>query len=263
MLKVLDVWEADVNLDAPVLKKAGVVGIIVRLNDMNGGHHKDEKFDELWAWAKAFPVRAAYFVYNPWVSGPENARWLLANLPADYSATRRVFIDIEVRYDKITADEYAREVRSFLALVKKQQPVAIYTGGGFVELLNPWPASEDYWWARYPSVFWPPKTTLFTWEQWDELALRQGFNPDPMKLCRGSIKLWQCSADRVILPGFGGRAVDVNLFNGSLPELAAWFGSPLSETVPTPLSDGDLYAIVERLDILIDYLARMSAKNIP
>lgn len=40
---VLDIWEAS-SLDVSQLLAAGVGGLIVRINDMHGGHHMDEKF---------------------------------------------------------------------------------------------------------------------------------------------------------------------------------------------------------------------------
>ena len=54
--------------------------MITRLNDINGGHHKDENFDKQWKQAQYF-LRAPYFVYNPWVNGKGNYDWLMANLP--------------------------------------------------------------------------------------------------------------------------------------------------------------------------------------
>src|SRR5512146_3347696 len=96
-LVIADIWEADISIDVPTFISGGVDGLIVRLNDMNGGHHRDKLFDSNWERAKLFPLQAVYFVYNPWVSGGEDFNWLYANLPPDYGA-RRIFSDIEVRY---------------------------------------------------------------------------------------------------------------------------------------------------------------------
>ena len=78
---IIDEWEGDAGLDDTTLLKY-VTGVIVRINDMAGGHHIDVLFTQRWEAAKLYPARAIYFVYNPWVDGKANYAWLKANLPS-------------------------------------------------------------------------------------------------------------------------------------------------------------------------------------
>ena len=40
METLLDVWEGSLDIDETLLLSEGVKGLIIRLNDMNGGHIK-------------------------------------------------------------------------------------------------------------------------------------------------------------------------------------------------------------------------------
>jgi GH25 family lysozyme M1 (1,4-beta-N-acetylmuramidase) len=220
---VLDIWEADVNLDVKTLLDAGITGLIVRLNDMNGGHHMDEKFASNWQLAKQFPTQSIYFVYNPWVKGLPNYKYLSANLPAD--ATCRICQDIEVEYPDYSPAAYANEIDYFLELTSANHPQMIYTCEGKLDLLSRWPKTYDYWWAQYLYSVQSPLTPYKI--SWDELRERIDKLPDQptnAEKCPGKIKLWQI-ADHLILPGFNGRAVDINVFPGTLDELKSYFGS--------------------------------------
>jgi aspartate 1-decarboxylase len=49
---VADLYEGSLEIDEPVLKANGVAGMIIRLNDMNGGHHLDTGFSNMSpSWA--------------------------------------------------------------------------------------------------------------------------------------------------------------------------------------------------------------------
>jgi GH25 family lysozyme M1 (1,4-beta-N-acetylmuramidase) len=50
----IDTWEGQLELDESALKNAGVRFMFIRLNDMNGGHHKDTGFDKQWREAAGF-----------------------------------------------------------------------------------------------------------------------------------------------------------------------------------------------------------------
>jgi hypothetical protein len=238
MEPILDVWEGSLDINEALLYNEGVRGIIVRLNDMNGGHHMDANFAIQWAQANSF-LRAPYFVYNPWVSGRANLDWLIAHCP---TGVTRLFIDIEVRKEGLSPNDYANEVAYFIAECKKIWPLTtIYTGGWFLSQLSHWPNCE-YWWARYPYMFYPPKAENWTWEQLKIKLNSCGWNPDPTKQCSGTVKLWQLTGDRLILPGCAGRVMDVSGWNGDLPSLEVWWGV----TLPPPPGP-TLQQIVDRL----------------
>lgn len=234
---ILDLWEANFDVDANALLVNGVVGLIARLNSMSGGHHMDAQFDRNWALAKRFPVQALYFVYNPWVDGQTNYDWMRAHLPADYGK-RRIFVDIEVRYAGYPAATYARETAKFCALARAHNPVTRYSGGGFLDLLKPWPADEEYWWAAYPygdeSKGQVDLRRATTWEQYRLRIERLNYR-EWTRLCPGSARMWQSSGDGVRLPGFGNHAVDVNVFPGPLEDAEEWFGCDNRDNEEQPI----------------------------
>lgn len=226
---VLDVWEGALDINEPLLREAGVAGLIVRLNDISGGLHKDMTFDAQWKQAEGF-LRAPYYVYNPWVTGQVNFEWLADNLPAGVT---RVFADIEVRKADYPPSTYADEVQLFYALLLNHFKAAIYTGGWFLSMLSHW-YGGDYWWARYPYALCPQGDKVYwTWGDFKQKANVYGYHPDPTKQCPGRPILWQCSGDKVILPGTASRPMDLTLWNGSLPELEAWWGAQM----PNPPMD--------------------------
>lgn len=221
---LIDTWEGQLNIDENILKINDVAGIIVRLNNMSGGHHKDVNFDAQWSQAAMFH-RAVYFVYNPWVNGQANFDWLSANMPVD---AKFVFLDIEVVYPGYSSLTYANEVKKFVALVKTKWKYAIYTGEWFLPYLSFWDTTSDYWWAQYYSAFYPSSTQNWTWT--DIHTKLAGYTlPANATKIPGKLKLWQFTADRIVLPG-NSKPIDVSVFYGSDADLANWFG----ETVVTP-----------------------------
>lgn len=226
---VIDIWEGSLEIDEPVLRVAGVAGVIIRLNNMSGGHHKDKEFDRQWREAgEGGFARAPYFVYNPWVDGQKNFDWLFANCPDE---VKTVFIDVEVRYDGITPSAYAAAVNRFLELAQGHWRCVIYTGQGFIDILSAWPKWVEYWWAQYPtSINWSALKT------WDELkvALDKLDIPYNKQFVPGVLRLWQCSGDKVILPGTK-RTTDINVFYGNEAELRAWFGETIVTIPEQPL----------------------------
>jgi hypothetical protein len=226
---VVDVWEGSLEMDEAALKAAGVAAIGIRLNDMNGGHHKDGGFDKQWAEAAGF-ARLPYFVYNPWVDGAGNYVWLSQHMPAD---ARSVAIDVEVRKTGYAPSTYAGEFEKFLQLAKLKWRVITYTAEWFLGALSKWP-TMDYWWAQYPD----PARYFGGVKTWDELKSRLDNQvlgkPFNAAKCPGTIKMWQFSGDYLILEGCL-RDIDVNLFYGTSEECAAYFGGVgLPEGVPEP-----------------------------
>jgi GH25 family lysozyme M1 (1,4-beta-N-acetylmuramidase) len=232
---VYDYWEGNLVVDLATIRANMVMAFLLRLNDMRGGHHKDEKFDLYWAAVKGY-LRAPYFVYNPWVDGLQNYKWFIENKPGD--CTTRVVLDVEVVYKGYSGSAYAMALDY---CIKKFQDSgydpAIYTGPWFLEYLSTWPANVDYHWARYPDSMRPSASTMRTFE---ELRAKIGvtpWNPDGGEKAPGPVKLWQVS-DKWILPGTGRHAIDVNIFPGTYPELAAWFRA--EPTTPPPVVPGEI-----------------------
>src|SRR5262245_43799469 len=124
----IDTWEGQLNIDETVLKANHIPFMFIRLNDINGGHHKDETFDRQWQEAAAF-YRAPYFVYNPWVSGSANFLWLQDHMPADALALAS---DVEVRMAGYSPVTYAAEVKKFNAMAKARWNFVVYTGEWFL-----------------------------------------------------------------------------------------------------------------------------------
>lgn len=233
MLQTLfDVWEGSLDIDEATIRAGGIVGLIIRLNHISGGHHIDSYFTTQWLQAEGF-LRAPYFVYNPWVDGHANYNWLISNLPK--KGVSRVFIDIEVVYKDYSPEVYADQVQAFIDEFTRAYPLTvIYTGQWFLPVLAHWPRNVEYWWARYPEAFHPDPSEVWSYEKLEVETEKYGYYPDPQHKCPGPLKLWQCSGDRLKLPGCQGRAVDVNLFNGTLQQLQDWWGAEM--TLPPTLT---------------------------
>jgi GH25 family lysozyme M1 (1,4-beta-N-acetylmuramidase) len=223
---ILDVWEGQPEISTAVLKAGNVAGMFIRLNDMNGGHHADATFRKMWELYKDF-VRCPYFVFNPWVTGEENFRWLIANAPSDSPC---VMADIEVAYSSMSPEGYGEEVKDFINLCNIKWKTVIYTGEWFLEKVSPWPKGE-YWWAQYPYSMYPSSRISVTWEQLRSMIMALKWPPINFGKCPGTIKLWQCSGDKLITPG-STRALDINLFPGTLDDLRSWLR--LSSVTPPP-----------------------------
>lgn len=215
---VIDVWEGQLDINEDIMHDNDVAGIIIRLNDMNGGHHMDENFFVQWDQAESF-VRAPYFVYNPWVTGEENFLWMVAHIPI---GVRVVAVDVEVVYPGYSPSVYAHEVQKFCDMCSGVGIKLLnYTGYGFLNLLSVWP-NMDYWWAQYPDFnFYFPNCTT-----WDQLKTDLDKLDKPFNLNKvpGTLKMWQFGGDFPIMPG-STRKIDINIFYGTKAELAEYFQS--------------------------------------
>ena len=226
---LLDVWEGSLDISEDIIAEGGVVGLLIRLNHISGGHHMDTYFKTQWVQAAQF-LRCPYFVYNPWVDGRANFLWLMANLPPN--DVTLIAADIEVKYPDYSPEEYADQVATFTDLVKAQCHMVIYTGEWFMSCLSHWPRNVEYWWARYPYKLYPTPSEAWSYEKLRIMTEAVGWHPDPIKKSPGPVKLWQCSGDRIKLPGCCGRAVDVNLWQGDLNSLKVWWGADTPIVVP-------------------------------
>lgn len=229
---IFDVYEGSLQVDEAEFQRGGVVGLIVRLNDMSGGHHLDTGFAKQWAEAQAFNP-APYFVYNPWVNGQANFDWLAANMPANCPA---VFIDTEVRYAGYSPDTYASQHASFISKCKERWKTIIYTGAGGLEIMSYWTTSVDYWWAAYPYSMYPTLRTNVTWAELKTKLDALTWPPYNSAVSPGPVKMWQCSGDRLIPPG-STRAMDISVFPGTAADYRAWLGyGTATQPVPIPVT---------------------------
>lgn len=227
---LIDTWESGGNIDETILLANDVSGMVVRINDINGGHHMDSNFWIQWEQAKVMPVRIVYFVYNPWKNGQENYDWLVTHIPDEAGA---VMLDVEVVYAGYSPTTYAIEFNKFYQLVEAKWNCMIYTGQWFLDLLDFWPANAKYWWAAYPTQFYNYETIT-----WDVFKARIAAYPPPFRPSNenkipnhGVLEIWQFTGDRIILPGCNKR-MDVNVFYGTLDELKAFTDE--KPTNPTP-----------------------------
>jgi len=241
---VVDVWEGQDPLDIDALVSNGVSGIGIRLNDMNGGHHLDEKFLSHWEAVADKLVKFPYFVYNPWVTGDVNFEWLSHYIP---SGVLCFALDVEVRYSKVSTTQYTAYILRFLELCKgRGLKVIIYTGQWFLQYLSSWPTNVDYWWAQYPQ----PDYYLPDVHDWATLREKLSSFPDvPMnsRFIPGTdrLKLWQFSGDWLKLPG-SDHAIDVNLFYGNASDLQDYFGNGgITVPVPPVTVRSNLYSVTD------------------
>lgn len=224
---LFDVWEGSLEIDEDLLKFNNIAGLVIRINDMNGGHHLDENFFNQFAQSiSAGLATGVYFVYNPWVNGQTNFNWLNANIP---TIAKSVCVDIEVSYSAVSPIQYAAEVRKFIDLCKTKWNIAIYTGQWFLSYLAYWPTDVPYWWAAYPSILYPSGSQIWSYSQLGNAlsTLDRPFNESKIP---GELFMWQCSGDRIILPGTS-RPVDINIFYGTPNDLNTWFA--IENNMPT------------------------------
>jgi GH25 family lysozyme M1 (1,4-beta-N-acetylmuramidase) len=238
MQKLLDVWEGSLDIEEETICAGGVVGLFIRLNHISGGNHKDANFDSQWCQSRNF-LRAPYYVYNPWNDGKTNFNWLMANLPQN--DVTLVSSDVEVVYNNYSSEVYADQVEIFTDLLKSQLHTIIYTGQWFLSYLSHWPTDVEYWWARYPNRFYPAQKEVWSWAKLTLETENYGWHPDPLKKSPGTVAVWQCSGNRLILPGCANRPVDVNLANKTLPELEAWWPAKM----PSPA-----LTMAQKVDVL-------------
>ena len=218
----VDVWEGQLECNEQAFLAGGVGYMLIRINDMQGGHHRDTGFQAQWEQAAPF-ARLPYFVYNPWVDGKANADYLRSILPAGVTT---VAVDIEVRMEGYSPATYAEQVEAFIGMLKSAgiRPI-VYTGQWFLPALAYWPKDVDYWWARYPYSLYPAGRQSITWEQFRAKLDNVAWYPAGASVIPGPCRLWQCSADRFILPGTG-RPIDVNVFNGTLEDFCDYYDLP-------------------------------------
>ena len=216
---LVDTWEGNTELDEQVIWDGGVRGWIVRLNSTRGDLHIDDNFVAQWEQAERF-YRFPYFVYSPWRNGKGNYDFLGENLP---KGVKRVGIDIELEKLGYPPQVYAAEVDDFVERASRHWNLAIYTGEWFLHVLSSWPLEPDYWWGRYPYIFYSKPAIRSTWEEMHRKAKILRWVPAPS--IKVKVPIWQVSGDSFKLPGTDDRVIDINLWNGDEYGLATWIGT--------------------------------------
>jgi GH25 family lysozyme M1 (1,4-beta-N-acetylmuramidase) len=231
---VLDVWEADVKLDEPVLLANGVKGLIIRMNETLNRERLDYNFKKQWGESAGF-YRGAYVVFGDWMTVEQQVKFVIDNRPID---CHLIALDVECDANTINPVKVAGD----LCEVKRQLEsiglhVIIYSGGWWwnsthIQVGLPWQSITDYWWASYDYLFQPDNSRKsISWDALKALISRWTWNTG---MAPGPCQLRQvCS--RYILPGTGGLNVDINVFNGSEKDLADYFGGNAAvPPVPPP-----------------------------
>jgi hypothetical protein len=216
-LLLVDTFEGEV-IDEAALRTNNISGIIIRLNHVEGGLHLDASFTTQWAETGfAGLLRIPCFVYNPWVDGQSNYDWLVKHMPFEAGA---VMLEVDVVYGNYSPQVYAAEVAKFCQLAGARWNYMIRTKENYLPLLNSWPATSDYWWAQYPLAMYPPSTQMWTWDQ-VRGQVDQLTGPSNPTMVPGHLKMWQISAERLILPGCI-KPLGVSVFQGAISELKSW-----------------------------------------
>lgn len=227
---LVDVWEGSVEIDELMLAQEQVVGIIPRFNGIGGGLRVDKGFYKQWDEARNF-VRSPYIVYTPWATPRDNAKFIRDHLPKHGV---RIHIDEEVQHPNITPRQEAINFQDFVNDISETYPCSIYTGPWFLPQLSFWPTNMEYWWARYPWALYPNVSQYISWLELRQKLSRMVWNPGPAP---GKVRTWQCTADRYKMPGCSNRAIDINIFKGSLADLRKWIGS--SDSVIPPVIENE------------------------
>jgi GH25 family lysozyme M1 (1,4-beta-N-acetylmuramidase) len=228
-----DIWAGQNDINEYAVQPFAPLQII-RINSIQGGHHLDSMYASYLAQAmEAGFLWTIYFVYNPWVDGVTNAKWLLANLPKN--CPKRIMFDVEVKYAGYSPKTYGSELQKCCDIIEAAGYIpTIYTGEWFLSLLTPWPKNVDYWWAQYPTVLYPATVTKLSWENLLTIIQTVNWPPSNAHSCPGTIKLWQCSGDRLIPTGFT-TVVDINIWKGTIQDLVDWIKPCTNVEVSKPI----------------------------
>ena len=215
---VLDVYEGSLEVDEAEFERGGIVGIIIRINDIKEKMRMDSNFVKQWTEAKNF-LPVPYFVYDTRVTQRENFEFLYANMPK----CPAVFIDIEVNPNNLSPWVLGTQFNEFITACKMYWHTIIYTGAGFIDRLDPWRLDVDYWWSYYPKSMYPDQRINVTWEKLHAMCNALPFPPANLLTAPYPVKLHQCSGDRLIVPG-STRAIDVSIFPGTKSDYTKWIG---------------------------------------
>lgn len=213
----MDVSSYETSIDWPTAKAAGIEFAFIRVSD--GLQYHDPKFATYWAGAAAAGVyRGAYQFFRPDQDPIAQADYMLAQLGPHTKWDLPPAIDVEVT-DGMAPADVAAAVRAWVAHVEAAigRPPIIYAGyyswQDYVGDANL--TAYPLWHAQYTSAACPNIPT--PWTRWT---------------------IWQYSSTGTV-PAVLGEATDLDVFDGSLDDLAA-FAAAAPPACGTISADGGL-----------------------
>ncbi len=229
-------WQAGIQWDP--LVRAGVRFAIIKASQ--GSYGRDISCgSHLRSASDAGMICGLYHWFDPGCS----AQAQLTNLKAAIADRDFAFLALDVeqywqnwdlskralKENHFSAQQISRRSLELAQLLRDtwQKPVLIYTRASFVHEyaldMKNWLRQWPLWVAHYP---YPTGRVSLSWE-----TLKTHYSPtirSPLIPAGGTNwKFWQFSGDKFILPGINGP-LDLNFFNGTLQDLQAWLGQPMS-----------------------------------
>lgn len=257
---LIDASKYQPSLDYRILASNGVAGIIAKISQ--GDYILDPKRDKHLKGAHSNlmlsggyhwldPMRPVKAQIDHFISGysglpctilaldveqywQEWSEWALHNI------TKRI---PSKQISQWTLDSY-EYLRS-----KVSNPIMIYTRTSFIkdhaphmlEWLPSWTKENMLWLAAYPYAY---GTTYCTWEEFKTTYYPKIDGPR-LPLGVSDPAMWQCSGDRFILPGTGGKKIDINLWPGTAKSLLEYAKYNDVPPLPPPPTSPQLPALVE------------------
>lgn len=212
-------------IDWAKVKASGVEFVIARASV---GKIKDIDFPAFWPGAKGAGLLRGAYCYFMAGSGQEQAAIFLGQLGKDFGELPCA-LDLEEK--QIDYAAYMTQAKVWLDAVEKAtgKIPLIYTGPETWKLY----VKHAPWANRYPLWISNPPLSGGAVPQWASIT-NKSFAPDVPPTWAGMWRFWQYAWQGVV-PG-AGAPIDLNVFNGSLLDLAAWAGvtAPIAPAPDVP-----------------------------
>lgn len=188
--------------------------------------YKDKRYDNHKNKIQQCPVRGAYHYYSSGVPWKQQADLFLSLLDSTY---HMAWLDYETGYNKLTqrTSEDARRIVEYVA-DRFDGKVGVYanpnTVVNYLDKFGTWMLDWPFWVAHYWYIPSPDKSP-----GWQVGRVK-------MKRAEGSWQFWQYTEkgrakDYGIV---GKKAVDLDVFNGTIEELRQWLGE---SPEPPPINE--------------------------
>lgn len=246
MIIGIDVSKYNVGWDP----KKAVKPISFGIQRASWASYKDEKFDELYQGIKTLPVTGAYHYYSSGVPWKTQADLFLSVAQGKFDF---YVVDYERAFNSL-CNRTTAELTEMVKYIKEktgQRCLAYFSKSIYDEFIYKygyasWAKEQDIWYAWYPITLTQTPPVQVPW-------IPEGLNWKIWQYGGGDVNM---TAGRHAGPDYGGglAGMDLNYFNGTLPEMMEWAGViPTSEippdTTPAPIPVPPV-AIVERLATL-------------